>query len=78
MYYIKCKTLDFINSLRTKLYNKIEELEQAAEDKRINKQIQKNKKICKNYNFEESSKEFNQCILKLIELDMQIERHKIK
>ena len=36
----KYKTFDFIYSVRTKFYNKIEEFEQASEEKRINEQIQ--------------------------------------
>ena len=42
----------------------------AVDGNVINRQIQKNIEICKSYNFEEGSKEFNQCILKLIELEL--------
>ena len=62
----KYKTNSFVHSIKTKFYNQIEEYEQVAEDKRINREIQKNIKICKWYNFEEGSKDFNQCLLRII------------
>ena len=69
----KHTTNNFINSIKTEFYDQIEKFEQVAEDKRINKQIQKHITICKNYTFDEGSKEFHQCILTLIELDKKIE-----
>ncbi len=69
----KYKRSDFIYSIRNKFYNEIKELEQTAEDKRINKEkeieseiIQKNIQRCKEYNFEEGSDYFNECLLLMI------------
>ena len=69
----KYKTHEFIHSERTKFYDQIEEHEQAAEDRRINKKIQKKLAMfkiafeaCKNLNFEEGSEDFNKCFFLLM------------
>ena len=62
----KFKKHDFIFSIRAKFFDQIETHEQNAEDKKINRVIQKNIKICKGYNFEVGSKNYNQCLISLI------------
>ena len=64
------KTNDFIYSVRSKVYKKIVEFENAAENKKSDVQIQKNIIKCKKYNFEIGTQDYNNCILKLIELDV--------